>query len=67
MNRQRMILNEEITKSDVESIVRDKLSSYLKRREAETLIKDIVADCVERFFKMMYNKRGFWKNDIKNG
>ena len=61
------LIREELTKQEVNNIISDKLSSYLKKNEIEREIKNIVTDVMEKFFRLMYNKRGFWKNDIKNG
>jgi hypothetical protein len=63
----RLMIQEELNRSDVRSIIDTKLSEFLKERELEKKIKDIIGDTFERYFKMMYTKRGFWKNDIKNG
>ena len=40
---------------------------YLRKSELEKDVKKIVSDVMEKFFKMMYNKRGFWKNEVSNG
>lgn len=69
MNRNDLnrIISEELTKQDVNGIVSDKLNSYMRKSEIDKRVKEIVADVMERFFKMMYNKRGFWKGEVKNG
>lgn len=69
MNRNdlKRIISEELTKQDVNGIVSDKLNSYMRKSEIDKRVKEIVADVMERFFKMMYNKRGFWKGEVKNG
>ena len=54
------IIKEELTKQDVNSIINDKLSVYIKKYEMTKEVKKIVSDVMEEFFKMMYNKRGFW-------
>lgn len=56
---------EEITKADIKNIVDSKIEQYLKQKEFENRVNDIISDTFEKFFRMMYNKRGFWKNDIK--
>lgn len=60
----REIIKEELTKSEVSSMISDKLSSYIKKYELERKVKEIVKDVMDSFFKMMYNKRGFWKNNL---
>ena len=59
-------LNEEMTKSEVRSMIDSKFSDLLKEKEFERRVKEVTADAVERFFRMMYNKRGFWKSEWKN-
>lgn len=66
MDRITQVIREELTKHEVNQMISNKLSGYLKDRELEGKVKEIVSDCMEKFFKMMYNKRGFWKSDIKS-
>lgn len=61
MDRLRQILREELSKYEVNNMISDKF----KEKEFENKVKDIVTDIMEKFFRMMYNKRGFWKSDIK--
>ena len=58
------IIKEELTKQDVNSMINDKLSVYIKKYEMTKEVKKIVSDVMEEFVKMMYNKRGFWKNNL---
>lgn len=58
------IIKEELTKQDVNSMINDKLSVYIKKYEMTKEVKKIVSDVMGEFFKMMYNKRGFWKNNL---
>ena len=60
----KQLVIEELSKPEVISIINDKLSSYIRKSEIEKKIKDITKDVIEDFFKMMYNKRGFWKNNL---
>lgn len=64
-NTIRRIVSEELNRSDVRSIVNDRIHEFLRDRELEDKIKEITSEVFEKFFKMMYTKRGFWKNDIK--
>ena len=66
-NELRKIIKVELTKSDVSSMISDRLNSYLRKSELEKDVKKIVADVMEKFYRMMYNKRGFWKNEVSNG
>jgi hypothetical protein len=62
----RKIVNEEVTKAEIRSMIDSKVSDYLKEKDFEKRVREITADAMERFFKMMYNKRGFWKGELKN-
>lgn len=61
----RQLVSEELNRSDVRSIINDRIHEFLREREFEDKIKEITSEVFEKFFKMMYTKRGFWKNDIK--
>ena len=62
MKRQRIL--EEINKTDVKSIVRDKLDDFLKEREFKKMVRSIAADVIEDFFQQMWLKNGFWKSGL---
>lgn len=59
------IINEEMSRSDVRNVVSSELSSYTKSREFEEAVKKLTSDVFERFFKLLYDRRGMWKNEIK--
>jgi len=61
----RQMVSEELNRSDIRSMINDRIHELLREREFEDKIKDITSEVFEKFFKMMYTKRGFWKNDIK--
>ena len=63
----RKIINEEITSSEVRSIVNSKIEDLLKDKEFEKRVKELTTDAMEMFFRTMYNKRNFWKSELKNG
>nr|DAS58203.1 MAG TPA: hypothetical protein [Caudoviricetes sp.] len=55
-----------LTKTEVYSIVDSELKSFLKDKEFEKKIREITSDVIEKFYKTLYNKRNFWKNELKN-
>lgn len=59
-------LNEEITKAEIRSMIDSKVADYLREKDFEKHVREITSDVVEKFFKMMYTKRGFWKGELKN-
>lgn len=62
----RKIINEELTRAEVRNIIDSKVSDYIKEKEFEKRVREITSDAIEKFFKMMYTKRGFWKGELKN-
>ena len=65
MSRRKKI-NEVLTNSEVRNIINSKLDDFIKEKEFEKRVREISSDALETFFKMMYNKRSFWKSEIKN-
>lgn len=59
-------LNEEITKAEIRSMIDSKVADYLREKDFEKRVREITSDVVEKFFKMMYTKRTFWKGELKN-
>lgn len=66
-NRLKQIIKEELTKTDVKSIINSKLTDYLSEREFKKAVRGIVVDVIEEYFREMWRKSGFWKNPLKNG
>ena len=64
--RQRKKINEELTNSEVRNIINSKLDDFIKEKDFEKRVREISSDALERFFKLMYNKRGFCFFVIKN-
>jgi len=64
MKRRR--LNEELTNAEVRSMINSKIEDALKDKEFEKRVREITTDAMEKFFRMMYNKRGFWKGELRN-
>lgn len=57
-------IDEELSRSDIRAMINSSIEDFLKEREFEKRIKEIVADVFETYFKNMYTKRGFWKNSL---
>lgn len=53
----RRVINEELTKSDVNGVFDDRL----KGRDFEKRVQDIVDDAMERMFKNMWQRKNWWK------
>lgn len=59
-------INEEITKAEIRNMIDSKVADYMKEKDFEKRVREITTDAMEKFFRMMYNKRGFWKGELKN-
>lgn len=58
------IISEEISKTDVESIVSRKISSAYDSRDFKKAVKEITADVVEELFRTLWNRSSMWKGGI---
>lgn len=64
MNEKRIV--EEITRQELRSIINSRIEEYMKEKEFEKRVRELSTDALEKFFRLMWNKRGFWKSDLKN-
>lgn len=58
----RGIIEEELTKSDVNSMISDKMSSQEFKRK----VKAITADVVNELFKILWQRNTLWKSSVAN-
>jgi hypothetical protein len=63
-NRIDQIFTEELSKSEVNSIVASKISSSYDTREFERKVKEIVADAIEDLYKTLFNRSSSWKGGV---
>jgi hypothetical protein len=64
-NLKRERLLEEITKSEVDSLIRSQIDSNNKSSDLKKEIKKIVSDCLSEFTKCLWTKKSFWQNDVE--
>ena len=62
--RIRQIINEEISKTEVESIVSNRLSSAYDSRDFKRAVKDITAEVIEDLFRTLWNRSSTWKGGV---
>lgn len=55
------ILKEDITKSEVNSLIASKLESNLESKEFKKKVKEITADIVTNLFKTLWQQNNIWK------
>ena len=63
-DRIRQIINEEINKTEVESIVSNRISSAYNSRDFKKAVKEITAEVIEDLFKTLWNRSSMWKGGI---
>ena len=63
-NRIREIINEEICKTEVESIVSNRLSSAYNSRDFKKAVKEVTAEVIEDLFRTLWNRSSAWKGGI---
>ena len=63
-SRIREIINEEISKTEVESIVSNRISSAYNSRDFKKAVKDITAEVIEDLFRTLWNRSSTWKGGI---
>lgn len=61
------IINEELTKSEVRSMIETELEDFLKKRQLKKIVREITVDVIDDFFQQMWHKKGFWKSGLQNG
>lgn len=59
------IITEEINKSEVENIANRKISSYCDSREFKKIVREIISDTLEDFFRTLWSRSSSWKGGLK--
>ena len=63
-SRIKEIINEEINKTEVESIVSNRISSAYNSRDFKKAVKDITAEVIEDLFRTLWNRSSTWKGGV---
>ena len=63
-NRLDRIISEEISKTDVERTVANKLSSSYDSKEFEKAVRKIVVDAIEDLYRTLFNRSSSWKGGV---
>jgi predicted methyltransferase MtxX (methanogen marker protein 4) len=64
MNKSRKFLIEDITKDEINSMIRSQIQSNSNSSELKKYIKKICAECLVDFTKSLWNKRSFWESEV---
>lgn len=63
----RSLVNEELTKAEVNSLINNKVDSILQSNEFKRKVKAITADVLGDLYRTMYQKKAFWQSSVKQG
>lgn len=63
----RILVKEELTKAEVNSLINNKVHSILQSNEFKRKVKAITADVLEDLYRTMYQKKAFWQSSVKQG
>lgn len=64
-NNKKYIIVEEITKSEIDSMISNHIQSNNNSNDLKKTVKKIVSDCLVEFTKSLWNKRGFWQSEVE--
>ncbi len=54
------MINEDFTKSQIESMISSKLSSELSSREFKKAVKELAGDVINEMFKILWQRNNSW-------
>lgn len=58
------IINEELSKSDVNSMIDRKIDSSISSRDFQSAVKKITADVISELFKTLWQRNSSWMGSI---
>jgi dephospho-CoA kinase len=59
------IINEEMSKSEITSLIASKLDANLSSKDFEKKVKEITSSVIGELFKILWQRNTFWKDTIK--
>ena len=63
-DRINQIIKEELSKSDVNSLIQSKINSEFSSRDFEKKVKEITASAISELFKALWQRDNFWKSSV---
>jgi len=60
------IINEELTKSEVSSMIANKLDANMSSPAFKKKVKELAADVVSEIYKILWQRNSFWKSASTN-
>lgn len=62
----RSIIEEELTKSEVSSLIANKIDDNLSSASFKKKVKELASDVVSELFKILWQRNSFWKTSVTN-
>lgn len=62
----RQIIVEEMTKTEISSMIASKIGDNMNSRDFKKKVKEIAADVVNEIFKILWQRNSFWKSASTN-
>ena len=56
------LVYEELSKSDVSSMIASKIDNKLSSQEFKKIVKSLATDVVSELFKILWQRNAFWKS-----
>ncbi len=64
--RIRQIINEELTKAEVNSMISSKISSQMNSSDFKKAVKKMAAEVLKNWTKILWQRQSFWANSIQD-
>lgn len=61
----RRMVNEELSKSEVRSLVNSRIEDYMDGRDFKKKVSSIAADVIDELLTNFWQRKGFWKSMLK--
>lgn len=58
-------INEDITKTDVNSIIQSKINDFVKSKDLEKRVRELTSDVISEFLKALWQRDNMWKSSIR--
>ncbi len=58
------IISEELSKSEVNSMISSKINSALTSREFKQKVKELSSDVINELFKLLWQRNNIWKSSV---
>lgn len=59
------LITEELTKSEVKSMISNSIDSKLSSRDFDKKVKSLAAEVLNELFKILWQRNNMWKNSVK--